>query len=160
MRLAMILALALSLSGASAAPSSARTTSVVTFGSETGIVFLDSRDSIAAYRLFELLNAPVETVGVRQTKIYAPNDAFFRITCSAVSADYACAVIVYRNPHAVLDFDTDHIELDLPAEFARRYRGAFLDAPDNFHFETEDGRLLIDWSVERLHIRYERSTPG
>lgn len=130
----------------------AKTFSVVTHGSETGIVLLDSRGSVAAYRLFERLNAPVETVGLRQTKIYAPEDKLFRIACSGVSVDYSCAVIVYKSPHAELDFETDRVELDLPPGIAARYRGAFRDAPDAFHFETEDGRLIIDWRADGMRI--------
>ena len=138
-----------------------RTISVVTFGSETGIVMLDSRGSVAAYRLFEQLNAPVQTIGLRQSKIYAPEDKLFRIACSGVSTDYSCAVIVYKSPHAALDFETDRIALYLPSDLAIRYRDAFLGIEDGFHFETEDGRLVIDWSPEGLRILAEKpSKPG
>ncbi|MCZ7595056.1 MAG: hypothetical protein M5U16_09170 [Hyphomicrobium sp.] len=40
----------------------------------------------------------------------------------------------------------------MPSGMAKTYDGIF-DAPGGeFHFETEDGRLTIDWSRDRLHI--------
>lgn len=134
------------------APVGARTISVVTFGSKQGIVIIDSNKSIAAYRLFESINAPVTTEGLRQTKILAPEDGLFRIACSAVGADYGCAVIVYASEHADLDFDTDRVELHLPAAIAKRYAGLFATGSDRFQFETEDGQLTITWAPDGLHI--------
>ena len=141
-------------------PSLARTISVVTFQSERGIVIIDSRDSKAAYRLFESLNVPVVSTGIRQTKIFAPPDGSFRIACSAVSTDYHCAVVVYASEYANLDFDTDRVELNLPATVAKTYIGIFQSAADTFYFATEDGRLVLEWSPAGLHILGERPLPG
>lgn len=129
----------------------AATTSVVTFESRQGIVLIDSRKSKAAYRLFESLNVPVKTIALRQTKIFAPADGSFRIACSAVSLDYSCSVIVYAGEHATLDFDTDRVELNLPADLAKDYVGIFPN-DDVFHLSTEDRRLSIDWSPGGLRI--------
>jgi hypothetical protein len=130
----------------------ARTFSVVAFQSEYGVVLLDSAQSKAAFRLFEALNVAVENRVVAETKIFAPTDGSFRIACTGSGADYACAVTVYAGAHATLDFDSDKVELTLPGELARRYEGVFPAAGGGFHFETEDERLTIDWSRERLHI--------
>lgn len=135
-------------------PVEARTQSVVTFGSRAGIVFLDSLGSTAAFKLFESLRAPVVNRLVSQTKIVAPADGTFRIACTGYSADYVCAIIIYRGEHASLDFKTDRIELTLPGDIARAY-GSFFEARNSrFHFETEDGRLVIDWSPEQMHVLY------
>jgi hypothetical protein len=84
--------------------------------------------------------------------IIAPPDGSFRIACTGQGADYACAVIVYAGRYAALDFDSDRVELTLPTAVAKTYEGVF-DAPGGgFHFETEDGRLTIDWSRDKLHI--------
>ena len=137
---------------AAAAGTFAKTTSVVTFNSEEGIVLLDSLGSKAAYRLFESLNVPVEDHVVRQTKIFAPDDGTFRIVCSAFSASYVCAVVVYAGEFATLDFDRDEILLELPGHLARRYAPIFPAENGRFRFRTEDGRLTIDWSPEGLRI--------
>jgi hypothetical protein len=135
------------------APAVARTMSVVTFGSKQGIVLIDSRKSLAAYRLFESLNVPAETRGLSQVKILAPEDGSFRISCMAVSADYSCAVIVYPGAYAKLDFETDSVELRLPASAAKHYVGLFGAAnKSRFDFETEDHRLRIAWSGQGLTI--------
>lgn len=147
----MMRSLAAVLVSLATASAFAATTSVVTFESKQGIVLIDSRKSKAAYRLFESLNVPVKTVAFRQTKIFAPVDGSFRIACSAVSLDYSCAVIVYAGEHATLDFDTDRVELNLPADLAKGYVGVFPN--DNaFHLSTEDRRLTIDWSPHGLRI--------
>jgi len=130
----------------------ARTFSVVAFESEYGVVLLDSAESKAAFRLFEALNVDVQNRFVAETKIFAPQDGSFRIACTGQGADYSCAVMVYAGRHAALDFDTDRVELTLPGEIARHYEGAFSAPAGSFHFETEDRRLTIDWSRERLHI--------
>jgi hypothetical protein len=130
----------------------ARTFSVVAFESEYGVVFLDSAESKAAFRLFEALNVDVENRVIAETKIFAPQDGSFRIACTGQGADYACAVMVYAGQHAALDFDTDRVELTLPGEMARHYEGVFPAPVGTFHFETEDHRLTIDWSRDRLHI--------
>ncbi len=138
----------------------ARTTSVVTFGSKQGIVIIDSNGSIAAYRLFESLNAPVVSEGLRQTKILAPEDGLFRIACSAVGADYACSVIVYAGEHAELNFDTDRVELNLPGSIAKGYAKLFSSDAGRFDFKTEDGLLRISWAPDGLHIVGVRPTAG
>jgi hypothetical protein len=130
----------------------ARTFSVVAFESEYGVVFFDSADSKAAFRLFEALNVEVENRVIAETKIFAPQDGSFRIACTGLGADYSCAVMVYAGRHAALDFDTDRVELTLPAELARHYEGVFPVVGGQFHFETEDHRLRIDWSRDKLHI--------
>lgn len=130
----------------------ARTFSVVAFESEYGVVFLDSAESKAAFRLFEALNVDVENRVIAETKIFAPQDGSFRIACTGQGAGYSCAVIVYAGRHAALDFDTDRVELSLPGEIARHYEGVFPAPVGTFHFETEDHRLTIDWSRDRLHI--------
>jgi hypothetical protein len=130
----------------------AKTFSVVAFESEYGVVFLDSSESKAAFRLFESLNVEVKNNVISETKIFAPLDGSFRIACTGQGADYACAVMVYAGAHATLDFDTDRVELTLPAELARYYEGIFPATDGAFHFETEDHRLTMDWSRERLHI--------
>lgn len=130
----------------------ARTISVVAFASEYGVVLLDSLKSKAAFRLFESLNVEVENRVIAETKIFAPPDGSFRIACTGQGADYACAVVVYAGSYADLDFDSDRVELTVPSGMAKTYDGIF-DAPGGeFHFETEDGRLTIDWSRDRLHI--------
>lgn len=130
----------------------ARTFSVVAFESEYGVVFLDSSESKAAFRLFESLNVEVKNNIISETKIFAPLDGSFRIACTGQGADYACAVMVYAGANAALDFATDRVELTLPTEIAKRYEGVFPAGSDAFHFETEDGRLSIDWSRQGLHI--------
>lgn len=132
----------------------ARTISVVAFQSEYGAVLLDSLESMAAFRLFESLNVDVENHVLAETKIFAPKDGSFRIACTGRGADYGCAVMVYAGNYAKLDFDTDRVELTLPSELSQRYQGVFeTRAKDGaFHFETEDGRLTIDWSRDGLHI--------
>ena len=137
----------------------AKTTSVVTFNSEEGIVLFDSLGSKAAYRLFESLNVPVEDHVVRQTKIFAPQDGTFRIVCSGFSASYVCAVVVYAGEFATLDFDSDNIALDLPGRLAKHYAEVFPAEDGHFHFETEDGRLVIDWSPSGLHIAAPPADP-
>jgi hypothetical protein len=149
MRKAMLLAALLGAAGHGAA---ARTISVVAFQSEYGAVLLDSLDSTAAFRLFESLNVEVENHVLAETKVFAPQDGSFRIACTGRGADYGCAVMVYAGEHAKLDFDTDRVELNLPAEMSRAYQGVFDTKGDSFHFETEDGRLTIDWSRSGLRI--------
>ncbi len=130
----------------------AKTISVVAFESEYGAVLLDSLESKAAFRLFESLNVAVENHVIAETKIFAPKDGSFRIACTGQGGDYGCAVVVYPGAHAKLDFDTDRVELTLPSEMSRAYKGVFETKGDAFHFETEDKRLTIDWSREGLHI--------
>lgn len=130
----------------------ARTISVVAFESEYGAVLLDSLESKAAFRLFESLNVEVQNHVLAETKIFAPKDGSFRIACTGRGADYGCAVVVYAGSHAKLDFDTDRVELTLPSEMSQRYQGVFETKGEVFHFETEDGRLTIDWSRKGLHI--------
>lgn len=151
--LSAIITLAVLLTVASSS-GEARTQSVVTFESREGIVFLDSMGSKAAFRLFESLRSPVNDRIVAQTKIVAPPDGRFRISCTGYSADYVCAVIVYRGEYASLDFDTDRVELTLPGEIAKTYAVFFPAENGKFHFETEDGRLVIDWSNEEMHVLY------
>jgi hypothetical protein len=57
------------------APAGARTMSVVIFGSKQGIVIIDSRKRLAAYRLFESLNVAAATRGLSQVKISPPKTA-------------------------------------------------------------------------------------
>jgi hypothetical protein len=130
----------------------AKTISVVAFKSEYGAVLLDSLESMAAFRLFESLNVDVQNHVLAETKIFAPKDGSFRIACTGRGADYGCAVMVYPGKHAKLDFDTDRVELTLPSDMARAYKGVFETKSDHFHFETEDKRLTIDWSRNGLHI--------
>ena len=130
----------------------ANTISVVAFESEYGVVLLDSLKSKAAFRLFESLNVDVENRVLAETKIFAPPDGSFRIACTGQGADYACAVIVYAGRYAALDFDSDRVELTLPTAVAKTYEGVFDARGGGFHFETEDGRLTIDWSRDKLHI--------
>lgn len=130
----------------------AATHSVVTFGSDMGIVFFDSRGALAAYRMFESLNVPVRNRVTTEVKIFAPEDGSFRIACQARSADYACAVVVYPGAHARLDFDTDRVELDLPGNLAKAFDGVFAATDGRFDFTTEDKRLSISWSPAGLHI--------
>ena len=131
----------------------ARTTSVVAFNSEYGLVLIDSIKSRAAFDLFESLNVPIKYGFYYQTKIFAPKDKSFRIACTAWGANHVCAVIVYPGKFATLDFDTDEIRLNLPADIARTYDGKFPKKDGNFHLETEDKRLIIDWSVDGLKIK-------
>lgn len=138
----------------------ARSRSIVTFEAKMGIVFVDSKKSLAAYRLFESLNVPVTTEFMRQVKIFAPEDGTFRIACEAVSTDYACAVIVYAGEHATLDFKTDHVELHLPAKLSKLYAGIFPKKDDGFHFTTEDKKLSIDWTPSGLHIESHERGKG
>lgn len=133
--------------------SRARTTSVVAFNSEYGLVLIDSIRSRAAFDLFESLNVPIKYGFYYQTKIFAPKDKSFRIACTAWGANHVCAVIVYPGKFATLDFDTDEIRLNLPAEIARKYEGKFPQKDGSFHLETEDKRLIIDWSVKGLKIK-------
>lgn len=132
--------------------SQAKTTSVVAFNSEYGLILIDSISSRAAFDLFETLNVPVQYQFFAQTKIFAPKDKSFRIACTAYSANYICAVIVYPSKYATLNFDTDEIKLKLPSTMAKSYAGAFNQAPEKFHFATEDKRLIIDWSQKGLSI--------
>lgn len=149
MRRLLFVAVALAVICANA---DARTISVVAFASEYGVVLLDSLKSKAAFRLFESLNVEAENRVIAETKIFAPADGLFRIACTGRGADYACAVVVYAGSYAALDFDSDRVELKLPSAVAKAYEGVF-DAPGGeFHFGTEDGRLTIDWSRDRLHI--------
>lgn len=144
---------AILLGGALGSAAAAKTTSVVTFGSKQGIILIDSRKSLAAYRLFESLNVPTQTSGLSQTKILAPDDGTFRISCMAVSTDYSCAIIVYAGTYAKLDFKTDSVELRLPASIAKTYGGLFnVAGKAQFDFETEDHRLRILWSGQGLTI--------
>jgi hypothetical protein len=142
----------------------ARTISVVAFASEYGAVILDSLESMAAFRLFESLNVDVDNHVLAETKIFAPKDGSFRIACTGRGADYGCAVMVYAGEHARLDFDTDRVELTLPSELARTYKGVFDTQGGAFHFETEDQRLTIDWSRDGLHIlapgKTQKRIPG
>lgn len=131
----------------------AKTVSVVTFNSEYGLILIDSKRSRAAYDLFETLNVPIQNGFYYQTKIFAPKDKSFRIACTAYGANHICAVIVYPSQYATLNFDTDEITLDLPSNIARTYKGTFNNAPNRFHFETEDKRLVIDWSEKGLKIK-------
>ncbi|GJM03837.1 MAG: hypothetical protein DHS20C08_23380 [Rhodomicrobium sp.] len=131
----------------------ARTTSVVTFNSEYGLILIDSMRSRAAFDLFESLNVPIKYGFFYQTKIFAPKDKSFRIACTAYGANHVCAVIVYPGKFATLDFDTDEIRLNLPATIARNYDGKFPKKQGSFHLETEDKRLIIDWSIEGLSIK-------
>ena len=133
--------------------SKAKTVSVVTFNSEYGLILIDSKRSRAAYDLFETLNVPIQNGFYYQTKIFAPKDKSFRIACTAYGANHICAVIVYPSQYATLNFDTDEITLDLPSEIAKTYKGTFNNAPNHFHFETEDKRLVIDWSEKGLKIK-------
>jgi len=149
MRRPLLFAVLLTLIGQGA---DAKTISVVAFESEYGVVLLDSLGSKAAFRLFESLNVDVENRVIAETKIFAPPDGLFRIACTGQGADYACAVIVYAGRYAALDFDSDRVELTLPREIAQRYEGIFPAAVGAFHFETEDERLTIDWSRDKLHI--------
>jgi len=132
--------------------SQAKTTSVVAFNSEYGLILIDSIQSRAAFDLFETLNVPVKYRLFSQTKIFAPKDKSFRIACTAYSANYICAVIVYPSKYSTLDFDTDEIKLKLPGTIAKSYVGAFNKAPEKFYFATEDKRLIIDWSQKGLSI--------
>ena len=134
----------------------AKTTSVVTFNSEYGLILIDSIHSRAAFDLFETLNVPVQNGFYFQTKIFAPKDKSFRIACTAYGANHICAVIIYPSQYASLNFDTDEIKLKLPGTIAKNYAGTFLNAPKHFHFETEDKRLVIDWSTKGLSIRNYR----
>jgi hypothetical protein len=68
--------------------------------------------------------------------------------------------MVYAGRHAKLDFDTDRVELNLPSELSRTYQGVFATMGETFHFETEDRRLTIDWSRDRLHILAPGKTRG
>ena len=130
----------------------AKTTSVVAFESEYGVVLLDSLGSKAAFRLFESLNIDVENRVIAETKIFAPPDGSLRIACTGQGADYACAVVVYAGKYASLDFDSDRVELTLPDAVAKNYEGVFEAPGGAFHFTTEDRRLSIDWSRDGLHI--------
>ena len=133
----------------------ARTTSVVTFGSKQRIILIDSRKSLAASRLFESLNVRTQTRGLSQTKVLAPNDGSFRISCMAVSTDYSCSVTVYAGTYAKLDFNTASVELRLPASIAKTYEGLFdVAGKVAFDFETVDHRLRIMWSGQGLTIIY------
>lgn len=141
--------------GLAAHPARAKTVSVVAFESEYGLILLDSIKSRAAFDLFENLNVPVEYGTFYQTKIFAPKDKSFRIVCTVYSLNHICAVMVYPGEYSRLDFDRDEIYLDLPASIAKQYAG-FFTTEDSFHFETEDKRLMIDWSPEGFSIRNTR----
>ena len=78
----------------------AKTTSVVTFNSEYGLILIDSNRSRAAFDLFESLNVPVQNGFFYQTKIFAPKDKTFRIACTSYGASHVCAVIVYPSKYA------------------------------------------------------------
>lgn len=134
-------------------PANAKTTSVVTFNSEYGLILIDSNRSRAAFDLFESLNVPIKNGFFYQTKIFAPKDKTFRIACTAYGASHVCAVIVYPSEYASLNFDTDEIRLNLPAEYARKYEGTFPKGKNSFKLQTEDKRLLINWSKNGLHIK-------
>ena len=157
MRRVLFFAVLLALIGRSA---DAKTISVVAFESEYGVVLLDSLSSKAAFRLFESLNVDVENRFIAETKIFAPPDGSFRIACTAQGADYACAVVVYAGKYASLDFDSYRVELTLPTPLARTYEGVFEAPGGGFHLETEDGRLTIDWSRDKLHILAPGRTLG
>jgi|GEM_PF-5635911 len=131
----------------------AKTTSVVTFNSEYGLILIDSIRSRAAFDLFESLNVPIQNGFFYQTKIFAPKDKTFRIACTAYGASHVCAVIVYPSEYADLNFDTDEIRLNLPAKFAKTYTDTFPKDKKYFKFQTEDKRLKIDWSKNGLHIK-------
>ncbi len=132
---------------------SAKTTSVVTFNSEYGLILIDSNRSRAAFDLFESLNVPIKNGFFYQTKIFAPKDKTFRIACTAYGASHVCAVIVYPSEYAELNFDTDEIRLNLPAKFAKRYTDKFPKDKSSFQLQTEDKRLLINWSKNGLRIK-------
>ena len=134
----------------------AKTTSVVSFQSKYGLILINSIRSRAAFDLFESLNVPVKNGVFVQTKIFAPKDISFRIACTAYGANHICVVIIYPSQYASLNFDTDEIKLKLPGTIAKNYAGTFLNAPKHFHFETEDKRLVIDWSTKGLSIRNYR----
>ncbi len=152
MRKAVLFSLVVSLGVLGPQGAQAKTISVVAFESEYGAVILDSLESMAAFRLFESLNVEVQNHVLAETKIFAPKDGSFRIACTGRGADYGCAVMVYAGEHAKLDFDTDRVELTLPSEMARDYKGIFDAKGGTFHFQTEDKRLTIDWSRNGLHI--------
>ncbi len=131
----------------------AKTTSVVTFNSEYGLILIDSNRSRAAFDLFESLNVPVQNGFFYQTKIFAPKDKTFRIACTAYGASHVCAVIVYPSEYASLNFDTDEIRLNLPAKYAKKYTNTFPKGKNSFTLLTEDKRLLINWSKNGLRIK-------
>jgi hypothetical protein len=131
----------------------AKTTSVVTFNSEYGLILIDSIRSRAAFDLFESLNVPVQNGFFYQTKIFAPKDKTFRIACTSYGASHVCAVIVYPSEYANLNFDTDEIRLNLPAKFAKKYTDTFPKDKSSFQLQTEDKRLLINWSRNGLRIK-------
>ena len=134
-------------------PLKAKTISVVAFNSEYGLILIDSHNSRAAFDLFETLNVPVQNGFYYQTKIFAPKDKSFRIACSAYGLNYICAVIVYPSKYSSLNFDTDEISLELPPAIAKTYQNKFINAPKEFHFETEDHRFTLDWSAKGLTLR-------
>ena len=140
----------------SSLPLRAKTTSVVAFNSEYGLILIDSINSRAAFDLFETLNVPVQNGFYYQTKIFAPKDKSFRIACTAYSLNYICAVIVYPSQYSSLNFDTDEIKLKLPPHIAKNYQDKFLNAKKEFHFETEDHRFTLDWSKKGLTLRNYR----
>lgn len=130
-----------------------KTTSVVAFNSEYGLILIDSIHSRAPFDLFESLNVPVQNGFSYQTKIFAPPDKSFRIACTAYGASHICAVIVYPGKYANLNFDTDEISLDLPGKIAKTYANKFPKEKTSFNFQTEDKRLIINWSKSGLSIK-------
>lgn len=148
MLLSLCCALALVFVSVLSLPARAQTINVVAFKSEYGVILIDSIKSRAAFDLFETLNVPVQYGFFYQTKIVAPEDKSFRIACTVYGFNHICAVMVYPGKYADLNFDTDEINLNLPPSIAKEYKGVF-SKEDKFHFETEDKRLIIDWSTAK-----------
>ena len=125
----------------------AKTYSVVTFNSEEGIIFVDGIDSTEAFHFFENLQAPIHFNYGTEIKKFVSKDEKFKVTCSA-AGKYMCAIIVYPQKEAVLDFDTNEVKLSVSGDKAKDYDAFEKD------FISKDGRLKVLKSENGLEISF------
>jgi hypothetical protein len=105
--------------------------------------------------MFESLNVDVENRFIAGPRSLHHLTA--RFASPAAKGGLPCAVVVPPK-YASLEFERS--QMTLPTALARTYEGVFEAPGGGFHLETEDGRLTIDWSRDKLHILAPGRTRG
>lgn len=135
-----------------------KTYSVVTFGSEEGIIFVDGFNTDGAFEIFEALNTPIVYDYGSELKRYVSQDSLLKVTCDA---SYMCAFIIYPQNGVVLNYDNNAVLLELYGENAERYGDIFVGdfSYDNEELEVvkRDGYISIRFSGQILNPNAPKS---